>query len=133
MTTRHFGLRIDHPSMSSDTLIASFKVKPNVAQSVGMPRVTPKGARLAGLYRSTYLFFDLGTAASIADGLATALAFAAQHRSVLAQIAATNGTAQVLVHQDFSDANGVCVAPEEISALAELSLGFGFDLLGSTP
>ena len=98
-----------------------------------MPRVTPKGLRLDGLYRSTYLFFDLGIAASLSDGLSMVLTFAAKHRAVLADIAGTDGTAQVVVHQDFSEANGVFVGPEEISALAELSLGFGFDLLGSTP
>ncbi len=132
MTKRHFGLRVDHPTESAESISEAFGVLPDVTQSVGMPRVTPKGQRLDGVYRATYLFFDLGTAPSVSDGLAKVLAFAAQHRAVLDHVIDTGGTCEVLVHQDFSEANGVDLDAAEISALAKFSLGFGFDLLGST-
>ena len=133
MTKRRFSLRIEHPTQSADKIVASFGVRPKVVQSVGMPRVTPKGHRLTGQYLSTYLLFDLGTAETIAEGLSMALTFASEHRAALGTIAETGGASEVLVRQDFSEVNGVSLDPEEISALAELSLGFGFDLLGSAP
>jgi hypothetical protein len=128
---RRAGFRVDHPTLGADPILEVLGATPSVAQSLAAPQVTPKGESLTGTYRATYLYFDLGEPSSIADAVLRALAFATEHERGVKFITNSGGSLQLLVHQDFSETNGMELQASELAALASHSIGFGFDLLGS--
>lgn len=59
-TTRYkVSLRVSHPIVRADEIVARVGFQPRVVQSVGDRRTTPKGTPLEGTHRQTYVLFDL--------------------------------------------------------------------------
>lgn len=52
-------LKVGHPELSAEEIASAFDLETSKMQSVGQPRVTPKGRRLEGNFRHTNINFHL--------------------------------------------------------------------------
>lgn len=118
------SLRITHPAYSHQEIIASLGMTPEVAHTVGAPRMTPKGRPLEGAYKETYCSFILleKQAGYFADGVRELFPLLNSHKGFLHQLRDAGGRAELYVGVFVEEPSGFIFSVEDMSALVDLRL-----------
>lgn len=111
------SVRLHHPTLSAERITALLGEEPHVAWSVGDPRITRLGQRLAGRHSSTYwvgvTFSDPD--ADFAKAVENCISWLEERAGRLAEFRETGGTADIFSVVEPSDEMAV-VLPVELLA-----------------
>jgi hypothetical protein len=124
------SLRISHPKLPHEEIIAALGMEAKFSHTAGQPRMNPKGAPLEGVYKSTYGCFDLlpKQAGDFADGIRQLLPNLKIHHEFFKKITDEGGRAELFVGVFTEKTTGFILQPAEMAALAELSLELAIEI-----
>ena len=126
------SLRITHPKMSPEEICKTLGLKAKHKGKVGMPRKTPKGTSLEGVYEYTYCTFGLKHPQKIGleEFLKSCNEKFYKHKEYFDLINSTGGKLEYFIGWFFDRSSGETFDLELLRQLADLGIELGLNVYG---
>ena len=127
------SFRAHHPTLSAKEVRAVFRMRPKISRRVGEPRRTPRGNLLKGVWKNTYLCFEVTVRVGeeLPDAIERILKKLRKRSKEIQAFRASGGRMDFFIGIFVERNKGVTFEPDLLAELADVGIELQLDIYGS--